>query len=179
MGYLPLAWEKTEAEVFERFQRKVVLEAYAKAAAEMGFRRGDSSYYLDFVRDETPEHPAGEITIKLEKYNNGTVHLAQKKTIPAWISQGGETVWAVGDETTWVLGTDTLYVWTGSGFLGKKRDYALRLELLERFAKNLPEHCFVYVPSQEDGRGGHSPAFIANNKQKFFFVMPKSAEQKN
>lgn len=52
----------------------------------------------------------------------------------------------------------------------------LRIELMERIAKHQPDNTFVFVPSIRNKEGKHTPAYMADTKQKYFFEMPKSAD---
>lgn len=177
MGFMPKDKAPTAAKAFQTFQLDCILSAYTKAAEDMGFQKADSKYFLKFKREKTADKDSGEITIKLASANNGTLSIAHETKLPSWLGSSDETFWGIGVVPSYKLTTNTLFVDdNGSTLIKQDSDYMLKIELMERMAKYLPDNTFVFVPSLRNEEGKHTPAYIADNKQKYFFVMPKSAE---
>lgn len=172
LGYYPKDKAQDERTAFRAFEQQV-LDAYEAAATEMGFKNTGYKLALNFERPKTD----GSITVKMKLRGGRLAKLAYDTNIPEWISAGKETVWAVGASPTAQLGMDTLRVLDG-GFFNFSADYKLQGELMERVAKHLPNHAFMFVPSMRNENGDRTPAYVTDNKQKYFFVMPKSAQAK-
>ena len=159
------------------FEFEGVLAAYTQAAEEMGFKKSESDYYLEFERPKTEQKDRGEITIKLDSADNGALVMARQTKIPSWINSDGKNAWAIGAVPSRKVTTSMLMVDDNcSTFIKQDSDYMLKIELMERMAKHLPDNMFVFVPSMLNAEGKRTPAYIADNKKKYFFVMPKSAE---
>ena len=180
MGFLPKDQAVNGTKAFMKFQEDAILPAYTKAAEEMGFKRGTSKFYLDFVRPETKDKAEGKMSVKLGTAPGTVLSSGHETTIPSWISKKTDSTvyWAVGQAPGMKLVTSHLHTNDSGSLIRKDSDYQIKIEWLERFAKNLPDNAFVFVPSYLNGEGKHTPAYIADNKQKYFFVMPKSAEPK-
>lgn len=172
LGYYPKDKAQDERTAFRAFEQQI-LDAYEAAATEMGFKNTGYKLALNFERPKTD----GSITVKMKLRGGRLAKLAYDTNIPEWISAGQETVWAVGASPTAQLGMDTLRVLDG-GFFNFSADYKLQGELMERVAKHLPNHAFMFVPSMRNENGDRTPAYVTDNKQKYFFVMPKSAQAK-
>ena len=172
LGYYPKDKAQDERTAFRAFEQQI-LDAYEAAATEMGCKNTGYKLALHFERPET----GGSITLKLKLRGGRLVKLAYDTNIPEWISNGKEQVWAVGASPTAQLGMKSLDVLDG-GIFEANKSRKLRGELMERVAKHLPDHAFMFVPSMRNEKGDRTPAYVADNKQKYFFVMPKSAQAK-
>ncbi|MDO5532631.1 hypothetical protein [Sutterella sp.] len=176
LGYLPKDKVANARGAFDYFQTGVILAAYEKAAGEMGFQKEESSVYLKFVRPETSEKSEGWIALNLSVSSNGNMLFGHEASVPEWISEKQERAWVVGGIPGVKLITKDFKVYDSHNIFDQKSDYMLRIELMERFAKHLPDNTYVFVPSLKNEKGDRTPAYIADNKRKHFFVMPKSAE---
>ena len=172
LGYFPKDKATDERTAFTAFERQV-LDAYEAAAVEMDFKKTDYKLALSFERPET----SGSITVKMILGDGKTLKLAHEANIPEWISSQKEATWAVGASPSPQLGMDTLRVLDG-GIFESGKSSKLQSELMERVAKHLPDHAFMFVPSMRNENGDRTPAYVTDNKQKYFFVMPKSAQPK-
>lgn len=172
LGYYPKDKAADATAGFRAFEQQI-LDAYKAAAAEMGFKQTDYTLALDFKREET----GGKIEVKMGLGTGKMLMEAFETTTPEWIDPAKSPVWAVGASPAPQLGMNTFKVYDG-GIFEFDKSRKLKGELLERVAKHLPDHAYMYVPSIRNEKGDRTPAYVTDNKQKYFFVMPRSAEPK-
>lgn len=178
LGYMPKDFAADGKTASRKFTEEVIRASYVKAAESMGYEvRPRNDNVLEMRRPAGNGRNEYVFWLRLGAAINSkerVVLMGHEAPVPEWISDTQKTAWVLGgvpgvSKTTsmWVIGDAT----------GTKEDFAEKRELMKRFQKNLPDNVFAYIPSMKEGRdGGATPAYIADNKRKYFFVMPKSAE---
>lgn len=172
LGYYPKDKATDATAGFHAFEQQI-LDAYKAAAAEMGFKQTDYTLALDFKREETD----GKIQIQMGFGTGKMLISAFETTTPKWIDAAQSPAWAIGASPAPQLGMKTFKAYDG-GLFEFDKSRKLKVELLERVAKHLPDHAYMFVPSMRNEQGERTPAYVTDNKQKYFFVMPKAAEPK-
>lgn len=151
---------------------RIMRDTYAKALAEMGFVKkvdeGRMTITLAMVNEDGKPGREAEIDFFFE--HSRLIIDNFPTTIPAWISKNQEPVVAMGAYPgIWRTTEDIEFDGAENG--PDARD--LKIELLDRFAKHLPDYSFIYVPPLQDSHGNVHQPYIADNKQKYLFDIEK------
>lgn len=171
LAYLPKDTAEKREKVFEKFLREIIPAAYEKAANEMGYRKRDNTLYMEFLRPAKGEEPESVIHISLGAHLNGEYLFGHDGEVPRWIPGEPGRVWVVGGIPGVKVTTREWHLQDRVEFI--RENYPRKIELMERFAKHLPDRVYVFVPSMSDGKGGRTPAFVADNRNEYLFVVPK------
>ena len=170
-------------------------KAYRKAAEEEGFTKiedkpSTKQYSEKLKREVTWNHGFTGVNekdhLKMEfEVSGGTRTLDDytgwygwQSVLPNWIDDKAKPAWIIGSfATPFYTYKNNVEVDGVLTVIAVRKETAdlKRINILERFAKYLPDGVFMYVPSLTIGDKYVTQPFVATNKRKYFFVMPKSA----
>lgn len=185
IGYLPKAEAATPQEAVRKINM-ILLKAYEKAARDLGFDKTGISGIPPVLKASRASTDAsleimitGGLAVKPE-FQKLTGDPAWLTKTPAWLDKNESETWSFGSFVTYVAPHLGKFEVSDEGKLSPNKSIDLKLQLLEKMTQNLPDNFFVYVPGYR-GVGltdkKDTPPFIASNKGRFFFVMPKSAQK--
>lgn len=158
---------------------KDLSNAWRYAMAKMGYTVQKTNVPGSFLHMHSPKSKDLFASVEITPITHFYV---QSMKMPEWIEPSGEEVWAFGVLPASQIISESLTVKTTEGFdislktMNAEKD--VKIQLLKDVATKLPKNAFMYVPAIRDGNGDWQPAYFTSNKQRFDFVMPKSAEPK-
>ena len=188
IGYLPRAETATAAQAQAR-HKEILMDAYAGAAKDLGFTNVQVKQ-TSLTADRASTHGSLDIQIvggfATYAFLKDAVGELWQTRVPEWIDRNRGESWAIG-----AFATEGVLTWgrfdvvdDAGGKASPDKSIELKGRLLDRVAAHLPDNYFVYIPtfqtSGPDGKSGRlMPHCIANNKGKFYFVMPQSAKRES
>lgn len=167
-----------------------IMEAYKKAAVEEGFAnaqietstvKNESTLKRDIILplELTATNEAENISIDFS-IEGGTranrPYEGWQSTLPKWISGKSQKSWIIGSFATPCYTVNNQVDPVGLRTNTEPADLK-RIQLLERFANYLPDGTYMFVPSLRIGKTKKTAPYVTDNKRKYFFVMPKSAQK--
>lgn len=177
IGFLPKKDYPSEYDARAKFRLEVV-KAWMRAASKLGYTKEHQFSDVKKLRMVKPDDDKEMVLVDLQIiYPKHAISMR----LPKWIDPNGEEVWAIGVAPAAPYYSEDVVVLHGGLFdLGHEAlayVQQTRTDLHKILASELPDNYFVYVPSLRD-KEQRRPPYFANNKQRFDFVMPKSAEPK-
>lgn len=164
-----------------------IIHAYSEALKELGF----TNIAVDEKKTITAQRPSTNASVKIRTSHGfvnryeffETLGAGWKTNVPNWIDKTQPEAWGFGTFTTPPNLEENIFEVSddGGNIFNPNKSIALKLELMDKFAAHLPDNYFVYVPSYErsyvNRNEKYTPHYVANNKGKFYFVMPESAKK--